>query len=99
MYWKVWELLPEESKDEARAAMHAAALAARVKGAKESKAVVTDRATKMRLGDDGLMAYRLGAPVFPYTFCIDTCHVMGRHILTRASNQREVHLPLTVAAL
>jgi len=65
VYWKVWELLPEESKDEARAAMHPAALEARVKGAKESKVVVTDRATKMRLGDDGVMTYRLGAPVFP----------------------------------
>ena len=77
MYWKVWELLPEESKDEARTAMHAAALDARVKGAKESKVVVTDRATKMRLGDNGLQAYHLGAPVFPYTFCIDTCQVMS----------------------
>jgi hypothetical protein len=77
VYWKVWELLPEESKDEARTAMHAAALAARVEGAKESKAVVTERATEMLLGDDGLMAYRLGAPVFPYTFCIDTCQVMS----------------------
>jgi len=32
-----------------------------VKGGVKSKAVVTDRATKMLLGDDGLMAYRLGA--------------------------------------
>jgi hypothetical protein len=68
VYWKVWELLPEASKEEARKTMHVAALEANVKGVKESKVVVTDRATEMRLGDDGLMAYRLGAPVFPYSF-------------------------------
>ena len=98
MYWKVWELLPEASKEEARTAMHAAALETRVKGAKESKVVVTDRATEMRLGDDGLMTYRLGAHVFPYTFSIDTYHVIGRHIVTPESTQRQVHLPLTVPA-
>jgi hypothetical protein len=72
----------EPQREAWRVLIRQEALAVRVKGAKESKAVVTERATEMLLGDDGLMVYRLGAPVFPYTFCIDTCDVIGTDTVT-----------------
>jgi hypothetical protein len=48
-----WELLDCAGKEEARAVMKAAELAARVKGAKQSKAVATERAADMGLGRMG----------------------------------------------
>ncbi len=59
-YWRMWDLLDVSGKGEAPAAMEAAALAARVKGAKQSQTVVKERAAVMDLGENGYMAYRLG---------------------------------------
>ena len=53
-------MLDVSGKGEAPAAMEAAALAARVKGAKQSQTVVKERAAVMDLGENGYMAYRLG---------------------------------------
>ena len=64
----MWGLLDGAGKEEARAAMKAAALAARVKGAKQSKAVATERAADMGLGENGYQIYRLGAVCFFFLF-------------------------------
>ena len=55
---------PSAQKEAWRVLIRQAAALARVKGgkkgAKESKTVVEARATEMKLGEDGLMMYRLG---------------------------------------
>jgi len=58
----------ETQKEEWRVLIRKAARDARVKGAKESKAVVLTRVTEMKLGDDGLMMYRLGASLCLVSF-------------------------------
>ncbi len=62
----------ETQKEEWRVLIRKAARGARVKGgikgAKGSKAVVSTRVTEMKLGDDGLMMYRLGASLCLVSF-------------------------------
>ena len=62
----MWELLDDTGKEGARAVMKTVDLPARLKDTKGSKVVVTERAAVMGLGENGYMAYRLGAycPVF-----------------------------------
>jgi hypothetical protein len=81
-FWRMWELLDVAGKEEARAAMKAAALATCVKGAKQSKAVVTERAADMGLGENGWQAYRLGAACFFSLF--ESTHTVASQYATDA---------------
>ena len=55
------ETQKEEWRVLIREAAHDARVKGGVKGAKENKAVVLTRVAEMKLGDGGLMMYRLGA--------------------------------------
>ncbi len=65
-----------------REAAKAARLKGAVKGAKQSKAVVTERAADMGLGENGYMAYRLGAACF--FLLVESMHTVASQYATDA---------------
>ena len=96
-FWRMWELLDGAGKEEARAAMKAAALATRAKGAGHSKAVATERAADMGLGENGYQIYRLGAACFLFLFeaihtvALRRVAVCNRHTLTHCTLSESSH--------
>ena len=72
----------EAQKQVWRRVIREVALAARVKGAGQSKAVVTERAADMGLGENGYMAYRLGAACFFFLF--ESMHTVASWYATDA---------------
>ena len=56
----MWDFLDVLAKGEAHTTMETAALAARVKGAKQSKSVVKERVAVMDMGENDYMTYHLG---------------------------------------
>ncbi len=100
-FWRMWELLDVTGKEEVRAAMKAAALAARVKGGKEgmkqSRKTVTERAADMGLGENGYMVYVLGAACLfslfeaIHTVVLRRDAVCNRHTLTHCTQSESSH--------